>query len=150
MTKTRKELEQQNAELLELLRLATTPKPSKVQQFWTWCKPYLVPFILGAMLGGVVAYSAAVSGLPSVVSQTSLEKQAALGGAAIPPFPQWTQPKGNPSPSLLALPPSDSNMGTADSSLTSTSEPPLPNSPQADNGQTPSTRFYRPLIRRIR
>jgi len=144
MTKTRKELEQQNAELLELLRLATTPKPSKVQQFWTWCKPYLVPFILGAMLGGVVAYSAAVSGLPSVVSQTSLEQKAALGGAAIP------FRSGNPLPSLLALPPSDSNMGTADSSLTSTSEPPLPPNLQADNGQTPSTRFYRPLIRRIR
>ena len=139
---TKKELENLVAELRA--ELATSKQPSTIRQFWTWCKPYLVPFILGAMFGGAVAYSAAVCGLPSAVSQTTLEHQAALGGAAIP------FRSGNPSPSLSVSLPRDSNMGIADSSLTNTSELPLPPNPQADNGQMPSTRFYRPLIQRIR
>jgi len=139
---TKKELEHLVAELQT--QLTASKQPSTIRRFWNRAKPSIIPFILGMILGGFAAYSAAVCGLPSVVSQTSLEKQAALGGAVIP------FPSGNPSPSLSASPPSDSNVGTADSSLTTPSEPPLLNSPQADNGQTPSTRLFRPLIRQIR
>jgi len=143
MTKTKKELEQQNAELIELLRQAQEPKPSKVQQFWTWCKPYLVPFILGMIVGGLTVTFWQSPAIPSI-TQTSLEQKAASGGAAIP------FRSGNPLPSHSSLPPSDSNMGTVDSSLMNTYEPPLPPSLQADNGQIPSTRFYRLLLRRTR
>jgi len=139
---TKKELENLVAELRA--ELATSKQPSTIRQFWTWYKPYLVPFILGAMFGGAVAYSATVCGLPSAVSSTTLEHQAALGGAAIP------FRSGNPSPSLLASPPENSKTESTASTLMSTSEPPLPPNPRADNGQIPSTRFYRLPLRLTR
>jgi hypothetical protein len=137
---TKKELENLVAELRA--ELAASKQPSTIRQFWTWCKPYLVPFILGAMLGSIVTYSA-VCGLPSADTQTSLEQKAALGGAVIP------FPSGNPLPSPLASPPKDSKAESTASLWTTLSEPPLPSNPQADNGQTTSTRFYRLLTRRM-
>ena len=140
---TKKELENLVLELQS--QLAASKQPSTIRQFWDRVKPYLVPFILGAMLGGIVTYSA-VCGLPTVSTQTTLEQKAASGGAVIP------FPSGSPSPSHSSLLPSDSKAevtaGVKTPSWTNTSEPPLPKSPQADNGQTPSTRFYRLPLRR--
>jgi len=132
---TKKELENLVAELQT--QLAASKQPSTIRRFWTWCKPYLVPFILGALLGSIVTYSA-VCGLPSAIS--TLEQQAALGGAVIP------FPSGNSSPSLLALPLKNSKAESTAPLWMSTSEPPLQGSPQADNGQRTSTRsFGRPI-----
>ena len=92
--------------------------------------------------------------IPVATQQTStLEQQAAAGGAAIP-FPSVS-----PSPPPLTTPPSDSwepsPTEEAEEELngctsTNTSEESSPSSPQADAGQTTSTRFYRTPRRLIR
>ena len=143
---TKKELENLVAELQA--QLASSKQPSTTRQFWTWCKPYLVPFILGTMFGGIIIGL----GKPSIPfanpTQTTLEHKAALGGAAIP-FPSVS-----PSPSHSSLLPSDSKTeataGVKTPALMNTSELPLPPNPQADNGQIPSTRFYRLPLRLTR
>jgi len=128
MTNTEKRL----SDIEAILRTLTEKKRSTFQKIWTWIKPYLVPFVLGMILGGLSTYS--------FVSQ----QQAASGGAAIP------FPSGKPSPSLSALPPSDSNEETADSSSMSTFALPSQVNPAADNGQTRSTKLFRTLTRRTR
>ena len=106
---------------------------------------YLSRWLLFAML--LVAIGLHLSSCspvpPSAPAQpTTLEHQAALGGAVIP------FPNGNPSPMPSAMPLGDWSGEIADSPSMSPSEPPLLDSPQADAGQTRSTRFYRPLFRR--
>jgi len=140
---TKKELEQQNAELLTNLRrlMEEKEKPTALRQFWDRIKPYIIPFVLGMLLGGL---SVTVCGLPTAVSRTTLEQKAASGGAAIP------FRSGSPSPSLLNSPQENWNEEPSGFSWTSTSEKPSQAKPQADNGQRTSTRYYNPLIRRTR
>ena len=138
---TKKELENLVAELQ--MQLTASKQPTTIRQCWTWCKPYLVPFILGMIVGGLTVTFWQSPAIPGI-TQTTLEKQAALGGAAIP------FQSGNPSPSLSASPPTNSKAETTASLWMNTSEPPLPPNPQADNGHMPLTRLFRPLIRRIR
>ena len=135
MTDTER-LDRLEAALLKL----TDPKPSILRQCWNWCKPYIIPFLLGVLVG---ILATAVCGLPSAVFPPTLERQAAVGGAAIP-FPNES-PLPSPSNSL----PGDSITESTASSSTNISELPLPPSLQADNGQTNSQRlFHRPLVRR--
>ena len=134
------DLEKRLSDIETVLRILTEKKPSALQKIWTWCKPYLVPFILGMIVGGLTF--GGQWQLPNVVQ--NIEKQAALGGAAIP------FPSGNPLPSPSPLPPGDSTAESTASSLMSTSAEPSPSSPQADGGKTKLTRSFRPLIRRIR
>jgi len=139
---TKKELENLVTELRA--QLVTSTQPSTIRQCWNWAIPSIIPFILGMILGGFVAYSVAVCGLPSANFPTTLEQQAALGGAAIP------FPSGNPSPSLWTSLPKNSTKESTASLWMNTSEPPLPRNPRADNGQPPSTRFYRLPLRGMR
>jgi hypothetical protein len=76
-------------------------------------------------------------------SSTTLEQQAALGGAAIP------FPSDNPSPTPSNLPQRTSTAGATAASSTNIFEPPSPSSQQADSGQQDSTRYSRPLLRRV-
>jgi hypothetical protein len=98
---------------------------------------YLIPFILGMIIGNFGQPLSFVS-----TPQTTLEQQAALGGAAIP------FPNSKPSPTLSVSPPNNSKTEPTPALWKSLSEPPLPPSPQADNGQTKSTKLSRPLLRR--
>jgi len=139
MTDLEKRISDMETILLKLLE----KEPSALQRIWTWCKPYLVPFILGMILGGLTF--GGCGKIPTLFNTlTTIEKQAALGGAAIP------FPSGNPLPSPSPLPPGDSTAESTASSLMSTSAEPSPSSPQADGGKTKLTRSFRPLIRRIR
>jgi hypothetical protein len=132
MTNTEKRLSNIETALLKLME----KKPTAWQKLWNRIKPHIIPFILGMIFGGLLTQS-----IPFV--QTSLEHQAALGGAAIP------FPSGKPSPSLSALLPSDWNEEKSDSSLTSTSALLLPDNQQADAGQAASTKLFRRLVRPI-
>ena len=125
---TKKELE------ALVTKLQAEAKSSMIRKLWDWCKPSLIPFILGMLVGG----TAAGFRLPA------LEQQAATGGAVIP-FPSVS-----PSPSLSALPLIDSMQEPSDCTSMSTSEESSPSSPQADAGQTTSIRFYRTPRRLIR
>ena len=141
---TNKDMEKRFSDIEGILLKLTEEKPSGIRKFWDRFKPYIVPFILGMMVG---TFSAAVCGLPSAVftPQTPIEQQAALGGAVIP------FPNGNPSPSPLYALPRDSkaerNGGVQTPSLTNISEPPSPPNPPVDNGQTRSTRLFRLPLR---
>jgi hypothetical protein len=139
---TKKELETRVAELERLLLKQTEKKPSRTQQCWNRVKPYIIPFILGMMLG--TALSATAYRLHPTASPTTLEQQAALGGAAIP-FPSVS-----PLPMLSALPQDNSTTESTASKWMSPSEPPLPDNPPADDGLTNSTRLFRRLARPIR
>ena len=141
-TKTEKRLSDLEGILLKLVE--ERQKPSRIGQFWKWIKPYIIPFILGMILGGtaVILLPSASSRLPSPLA--TLEHQAALGGAAIP------FPSGKPSPSFLVSPLSDSPKEPSGSSLTSPSEPTSPPNPPAGSGQTESTRLFRRLTRPTR
>ena len=140
--KTKKELEQQNVELIELLRKTMEPKPSTVRQLWDMCKPYVIPFVLGMMFG---IMSVAVCGLPTAVfSPKNLERQAALGGAAVP---FWND---SPLPSPWNSPLGDWMLAPTDSLSMNISEPPSQANPQADAGQKKSINSSRPLTRRVR
>jgi len=106
-------------------------------------KQSIIPFIFGMMIGGIgmTLLPSACSTRTAIEQKTTFEQQAALGGAAIP------FPSGKPSPNVLNVLPKDSKAEPADCSLTNTSEPPLPSSLQADDGQKESTRFFRRLGR---
>jgi len=140
---TKKELEQQNAELLENLRqlMAENEKPSAFKKFWNWGKPYIIPFILGMILGLVVGIGGQSIPLGNLTPLT-IEKQAALGGAVIP-FPNVS-----PSPSHSTSPQGNSPAESTASSLTNTCAPPSPPSLQVDDGQRILRRSYSPLLRR--
>ena len=133
MTST--ELDTRFATLEALLLKLTEKKPSAVQRFWHWIKPYVIPFILGMMFGGLII------GIG--------QQQAASGGAASP-FPVLKQSSGSPLPMLSSMPPNDWNAETVPTPSMNTSEPPLQANPVADAGQTKSTGFYRPPLRRMR
>jgi hypothetical protein len=149
---TNKELAKQFSDMQEILRRMTEKKPSKIRQLWNFCKPYIIPFVFGMLFGHFVSMPFAFSPQPTIEHKTTLEQQAAQGGAAIP------FPSGNPSPTLSTPPPENSTalgdrretaetQSTA-SSLTKISEPPsLPN-PQADNGQTNSQKSFRRTLLR--
>jgi len=113
-----------------------TPAP-RSNNLWFWVAMMLIGF-------WIVSYLPSCSTAPAPSPVTTIEHQAALGGAAIP-FPSVT-----PSPMPSEPPLGDWNAATADSPSMSPSELPLPDSPQADAGQTRSTRLFRPLLRRIR
>ena len=140
-TKTEKRLSDIEGILRQLAE--ERAKPSRIRRLWNWGKPYIIPFILGMIVG-----SAAVSLLPTadshLPSPSTLEQQAATGGAVIP------FPSGKPSPSLLVSPLIGSTKEPSGSSLTSPFEPPSPANPQADNGLTESTRLFRRLTRPTR
>ena len=133
---TNKDMEKRFSDIEGILLKLTEEKPSGIRKFWDRFKPYIVPFILGMMVGNFGQVWSFV-----YRPQTPIEQQAALGGAVIP------FPNGNPSPSFLALPPKDSTVERNGSSLTNISEPPLPPNRQADNGQTRSTRLFRLPLR---
>ena len=116
-------------------------KPTALSAALNWSKPYIVPFVFGAILGFLISF---VSQPQTTSQHQTIQQQAALGGAVIP------FPNGSLSPSPLALLPNDSNVGTADSSLTNSSELPLHVSRPADAGQTNSMRLFRPLGQRMR
>jgi len=135
------DIEKRFSDIEAILRKLVEPKPSMFRQFWDWAKPYIVPFIFGVIVGGLTF--GGQWQLPNVVPpRTTIEHQAAQGGAAIP------FPNGNLSPVPLTLPLGDWSEEIADSPSMSLFEEPSPSNPQADAGQTRSTRFYRPLFRR--
>jgi len=73
-----------------------------------WITPHIMPFILGMILGGLLPLQI------SFVSQrqTSIEHQAAQGGAVVPfqlTQSKLTQPNGSPLQVPSTLPPSDLN-----------------------------------------
>ena len=142
----KKGLEQQNAEIQEQLQqriaeLEARLKPSAFREFWNWSKshwlkPYIIPFILGMLVGWL---SAAACGLPSAVSitqTTTLEQQAATGGAAIP------FPNASPLPSPWNSPPGDWIEESAGIPFTRVSDETLPSNPQADNGRANSQGLF--------
>jgi hypothetical protein len=118
-----------------LLLKLTEKKPSVLRKLWNKCKPYFLPFLFGMMLGNFIQPLLWID-----IAPATLERQAAMGGAAIP-FPNETT---LPSPS--ALPPSDSNKGASGLLWKNISALPLPNNRQADAGQTKSTRLFRRLV----
>ena len=127
-----------------LLKL-TEEKPSKIQSLWNWGKPYIIPFVIGVIVGVLITNL-----LPLTTNHSTLERQAAQGGAAVPPFTKSTQSNASPLPSPSNSLPGDWIEGIVDSPSMSISAPPLPSNPQADAGQVPSTRLFRPLIRTTR
>ena len=137
----KEELEQLVAELREQLQQAKE-KPTTIRKLWNWCKPYIIPFILGVIVG--VLSACGLSSAISIPQATTIEQQAAQGGAAVP-FPN-ASPLPSPSNSL----PGDWIEEIVDLPSMNISELPLPSNPQADDGQAPSTRLLRPLIRRMR
>ena len=48
-----KEQAQRSDEIIEQLRLAAKPKPSVFSRAWNWCKPFILPFVLGVIIGGL-------------------------------------------------------------------------------------------------
>ena len=142
----KKELEQRNAELEEMVRQLLEAKStlSVFRRFWNWLKPCVVPFMIGMMLGSIIVYMADPTPPYAKQQTVTLEQQAAQGGAAIP--------FSSGSPSLLPwnLQPNDLMGEASDFSLTNTSEEPSPSNPQADSGQTTSERYYRLPLRRTR
>ena len=136
---TYQDIAQRISAIEELLQQLTQKKPSLLRRLVNWCKPFIIPFILGMLVGGI-AVPIALQGKAANFSQ----QQAALGGAVIP-FPSVS-----PSPSLSALPLIDSMQEPSGCTSTSTSEESSPSNPQADAGQTTSIRFYRTLRRLMR
>ena len=107
-----------------------------------WIPAWFIPCVIGVMIGLLIANFPTLTTHHSPL--TTLEQQAATGGAAIPFL------KESHLPSLLNSPPGDSKTESADSSSMSISEPPLPNSRQADNGQANSQKLFRLRLLRIR
>jgi hypothetical protein len=132
---TKKEIEQKYAELLK--QMEEREKPSTLQAFLSKIKPYIIPVIIGVIIGNF--------GLPKMPvafpTLTTIQQQAVQGGTAIP-FPSVF-----PSPSHSNSPPGNSTKEWNDLSWMSTSEPPSACNPQADSGQTTSTKSSRPPIR---
>jgi hypothetical protein len=134
------DIEKRFSDIDEILLKLMEKEPSTFQKIWNWAKPFIIPFILGAIFSGLIQQQ-----IPFTLNtRTTIEQQAATGGAAIP------FPSGSPLPSPSAPPPEDWKAGQTAASLTNTSEPPSPPSPLADKGQTKSTRLFRPLFRRMR
>jgi len=80
----KKELElllaEQNEQLKQAMALiAVLQKPSKVRKYWDWCKPYIIPFIIGVMVGVLITNHS-----PLTTNHSTIERQAAQGGAAVP------------------------------------------------------------------
>jgi len=144
---TPQELTQRLSDIEGILLQLMEKKPSRIRQIWNWMKPSLVPFILGMMVG---ILSAVVCGLPSAVFPPLTTKQAASGGAAIPPFSEWTQRNGNPLPSPSSMPQGNSKTELSGSSLRNISEPPLPVNPAVDDGQANFPRSFRRIPVRMR
>ena len=137
---TNKEFETRFATLEGLLMKLTEKKPSAIQRFWKWIKPYIISFLFGLILCGFIV---------------GIGKQPAASGGAANPFlgslrPQWMQPSGSFSPRLSSMLPDNSTAEWSDSLLKSPSEPLLPPSLAADSGSVPSTQFYRKQTRRTR
>jgi len=84
MTST--ELETRFTTLEALLLKLTEKKPSALQRFWHWIKPYAIPFILGMILGGFII---------------GMGKQQAASGGAASPFPVSMQSSGSPLPIVM-------------------------------------------------
>jgi len=137
----RSEIENRFSQIEDLLLKLTEEKPSMLRSIWNWCKPYIIPFIIGMMIGGLIGYSFTTINSPT-------EQQAVQGGTVIP-FPISPQLSELTLPSHLNLPQTDSNREIAGTPLMNTSELPSPNSPQVYAGQANSVRLLRPLIRRI-
>jgi len=68
-----------NVEMLAEIRR----EPSAFQKFWNWLKPYVIPFILGMIVGGLTVGFWKSPVIPGI-TQTTLEQKAASGGAVIP------------------------------------------------------------------
>ena len=132
---TSNELETRFTTLEALLLKLTEKKPSALQRFWQWSKPYIIPFILGMLLGGLII---------------GIGKQQAASGGAASPFSVLKPSSGSRLPMLSSMPPDNSRAEWSDSSWKSNSEPPLQANPVADNGQTTSTGSSRVPIRRMR
>lgn len=130
---TEKRFNNIEAALLKLLE----PKPTLFGTVYKWAKPYVIPFVLGMIAGGIVLPNA-----PLLFDSTPTIKQAASGGAAIPFL------KENPSPNPLKTQPLGSFEEKTDSLSTSLFEPPSRGSPPVDAGQVNSTRSFRVLRRR--
>ena len=139
----KKGLEQQLAEQHEQLKqamalIAVLQEPSTVQKYWDWCKPYIIPFVIGVIVGVLIT-----NHLPLTTNHSTFERQAAIGGAAIP------FPNASPLPSPLNSLPGDWIEESADTPFTRVSDETLPSNPQADNGQESSQGLYRiRLLRR--
>jgi hypothetical protein len=138
---TTNQLKKRIAELEAALLTLAEPKPSRTRQLWNRVKPYLIPFILGVIVGTTLS-AASCRLLPASFS-TTLEHQAATGGAVIP------FGNASPSPMLSSEPQGIWTTELIDLSLTNESEPPSQPSPQADNGQESSQESSRrTLLRR--
>ena len=136
------EIEKRFSDIEDLLLKLTETKPSRLRSLWNWCKPYIIPFILGMIVGGLLQH-VAIAPQPQA---TTIERQAATGGAAIPFLN--VSPLQSHLNSLLGD--STELLGEGEIAGTpsmSTSAPPLPLNQQVDSGQAPSTRLLRPLIR---
>jgi len=142
ITMTTKNTEKRLSDIEDMLLklVEERAKPSRLRQLWNRGKPYIIPFILGMIVGGAaVSLLLAAGNFPA--PQATLKHQAAMGGAVIP------FPNGKPSPMPSAPPPQNSTTESTASSWTNPYEPPLPANPQADNGLTESTRLFRRLTR---
>ena len=137
----------------ELFREQMATRPSVFRRLWDWATPYTVPFIVGVIFGmlltGVLFDSRSplatlTTNHSPLTTKTTLEHQAAIGGAAIP------FPNASPLPSPWNSPPGDWIEESADTPFTNTSsEEASPSSPQVGNGQENSQELYRiRLLRR--
>jgi hypothetical protein len=142
---TNKDIVQRLAGIDEILLklIEEREKPSSLLKIWQWIKPYIIPFVLGMITGNFCQAPILFAPQP----QTSIEQQAALGGAAIPPFSNWTQQSGSPSPGLATLPPENLMKESNDFSSMSTSALSLPVNRPADAGQTTLPRLLNPRTR---
>jgi hypothetical protein len=151
-TKTEKRLSEIESMLLKLVE--EREKPSRIgvatlRRLWKWGKPYIIPFILGMLFGQLVSLPFTFTPQPVIEQRTTLEQQAALGGAVIP------FPSGNSSPMLSTSPPKNSEGYEPPTESTASmwkkvSEPLLPSNPQADTGQTNSQKSFRRTLLRTR
>ena len=133
----------------ELFREQMATRPSVFRRLWEWATPYISTFLTTAIVFALgMLTMAIIANYSPLTTKTTLEHQAAIGGAVIP------FPNASPLPSPWNSLPGDWTVlllegEIVDSPLTNTSAPPLPSNPQADAGQAPSTRLLRPLIRRM-
>ena len=136
----------------ELFREQMATRPSVFRQLWEWLTPHIVPVIIGVIFGMLLTGMLFDSRSPlatlttnhsPLTTKTTLEHQAAIGGAAIPPFSILAQPNASPLPSLWNSPPGDWIEEIADTPFTNTSsEEASPSSPQVGSGQANSLELY--------
>jgi len=137
----RNEIEYRFSQIEDLLLKLAEEKPSMLRNIWKRCKPHIIPFIIGMIVGGIIGYCLIPNHLP-------IEQQAVQGGTVIPFFQISTQQSELTLPSRLNLPQADSKTEIAGIPLMNSSELPLPHNPQVYAGQANSARSSRPLIRR--